>query len=315
MANPSTRQGLIDYALRELGHPVIEINVDDDQLEDRVDEGIQFYREFHYDAIEQIYLKVLCESSNITLDNSSNIFFAGETLTASTGETCTVSGFPSANVVQVQVLTGNIIAGANVTGSLSGRTANVISTYWGNLDSKSFDVSELVTGVTRIFPFSDRSSGLNIFDVRYQIMINDLYTLQSTDLVYYDMMMKHLQLINMMLVGQKPIRFNRHMNKIYVDASYYTDLRPGDYLIAECFRYLDPDVYTNVYNDMMLKRYVTALIKKQWGNNLKKFEGVQLPGGVTLKGQVIFDEAVEEIAKLEQEIRDTYEVPVMFQVG
>lgn len=314
MANPSTRQGLIDYALRSLGHPVIEINVDDDQLEDRVDQALQFYREFHYDSIEKVYLSVLCESSSITLDNSANVFGAGETLTASSGETCKVSGI-SGNVVTVQELTGNLSANITLTGATSGGTANVVSTYWGNLDSKSFDVSPLVTGITRVFPFTDRTSGLGVFDIRYQILINDLYTLQSTDLVYYDMMMKHLQLINNMLVGQKPIRFNRHMNKLYVDLSYYTDLRPGDYMIVEAYRYLDPDVYTDVYNDMMLKKYVTALIKKQWGENLKKFEGVQLPGGVTLNGQQIYNEAVEEIRLIEQEFRDTWEEPTMFQVG
>ena len=247
MANPTSRQGLIDYCLRKLGHPVIEINVDDDQLEDRIDEALGFYREFHYDAVELVYLKHQITQTDI--------------------------------------------------------------------DNQYLSINDAVTGVTKIFPFSNRTTGINIFDIRYQILINDLYSLMSTDLIYYSQVRQHLELINMMLIGQKPIRFNRHMNRLFIDMDWEEDVDVGDYIVIECYRILDPDTYTDVYNDRILKKYAAALIKRQWGANLKKFSGVQLPGGVQLNGQVIFDEAMQEIKEIEEETRNTYELPVDMFVG
>ncbi|MGA1047355.1 MAG: hypothetical protein ACO3UU_05055 [Minisyncoccia bacterium] len=247
MSNPTSRQGLIDYCLRKLGHPVIEINVDDDQLEDRIDEALGFYREFHYDAVELVYLKHQITQADI--------------------------------------------------------------------DNQYLTINDAITGVTKIFPFSNRTTGINIFDIRYQILINDLYSLMSTDLIYYSQVRQHLELINMMLIGQKPIRFNRHMNRLFIDMDWEEDVDVGDYIVIECYRILDPDTYTDVYNDRILKKYAAALIKRQWGANLKKFSGVQLPGGVQLNGQVIFDEAMQEIKEIEEETRNTYELPVDMFVG
>jgi hypothetical protein len=161
----------------------------------------------------------------------------------------------------------------------------------------------------------NKSTGTNIFDIKYQILINDLYTLMSTDLIYYTAVRQELELINQLLVGQKPIRFNRHMNRLHIDMDWVADVVPGTYIIVECWRILDPDVYTDVYNDMFLKRYATAQIKKQWGNNLKKFAGVQLPGGVTLNGEIIYQEATEEIRQIETEIQSRFELPVDMFVG
>lgn len=242
-----TRQGLIDYCLRKLGHPVIEINVDDDQLEDRIDEAIAFYREFHYDAVELVYLK-----HQITAENVTNQYLP---------------------------------------------------------------INDLITGVTKVFPFSNRTTGINIFDIRYQILINDLYSLMSTDMIYYTQVRQHLELLNQLLIGQKPIRFNRHMNRLFIDMDWQADVEVGDFLVIECYRILDPDTYTDVYNDRILKKYAAALIKRQWGANLKKFNGVQLPGGVQLNGQIIFDEASQEIKDIEEETRNTYELPVDMFVG
>jgi len=248
MSYPTSRELLKDYCLRRLGHPVIEINVDDDQVEDRIDDAFQFYREFHYDAIEKVYL-------------------------------------------QHQI------------------TAN-------NISDKYVTLSDAVVGVERVLPFSNKTtSGMNIFDVRYQILINDLYSIMSTDLIYYQQVKGQLQLIQDVLVGTKPVRFNRHMNRLYIDADWGQDFAVGDFVIVEAWRILDPSTYTDVYNDMWLKRYATALIKRQWGDNLKKFEGMALPGGVVLNGQRIFDEAVAEIDKIEQEIRNTWELPPDMFVG
>lgn len=248
MANPSSRQQLIDYCLRRLGHPVIEINVDEDQIEDRIDEAFQFYRDFHFDAVELVYLK--------------------------------------------QQVTANVKSDQYIT------------------------LSDAVTSVVRVLPFSSKTtSGVDMFDVRYQIVLNDLYSIQSTDLIYYDQVKTHLQLLQDMLVGQKPIRFNRHQNRLYVDIDWENDVDEGEYLIIEAYRILDPNTFTDVYNDGFLKRYATALIKQQWGNNLKKFEGVQMPGGVTLNGQKIYDEATQELEDLKDQVQNTYQLPVDMFVG
>ena len=247
MASVTSREQLKDYCLRQLGAPVIEINVDDDQVEDRIDDAFQFYREYHFDAVEKLYLK-----HEITANNISNQYI---------------------------------------------------------------EISNAVIGVERVFPFMNKSTGTNIFDIKYQILINDLYTLMSTDLIYYTAVRQELELINQLLVGQKPIRFNRHMNRLHIDMDWVADVVPGTYIIVECWRILDPDVYTDVYNDMFLKRYATAQIKKQWGNNLKKFAGVQLPGGVTLNGEIIYQEATEEIRQIETEIQSRFELPVDMFVG
>jgi hypothetical protein len=248
MAMPSSRQELIDYCLRSLGHPVIEINIDPDQIEDRIDEAFQHYREYHYDAVELVYLK--------------------------------------------QEVTANVISNQYVT------------------------LNDSITGVTRVLPFSSKTtSGMDMFDIRYQILVNDLYSLQSTDLIYYHQVRTHLQLIQDLLIGIKPIRFNRHQNRLHVDMDWNNDIKEGEFIIVEAYRILDPSTFTDVYNDGYLKQYATALIKRQWGINLKKFEGVQLPGGVTLNGQKIFDEAMEEIQILKDEVKSTYQLPVDFMTG
>lgn len=247
MANPTSRQGLIDWCLRRIGAPVIEINVDDDQVEDRIDEALQFYREYHFDAIEQVYLKHEVTEADIT------------------------------------------------------------NTY--------IDLTDAITGVSRVLPFTSRTRGIDLFDVRYQILLNDIYSIQSTDIIYYTQVMTQLQLLNDLLVGEKPIRFNRHQNRLHIDMDWGLDVVAGEFIIIECFRVLDPETYPDIYNDIYLKRYATALIKMQWGNNLKKFDGVQLPGGVTLNGQKIYDEAFEEAEAVRQEVDSRYQLPCDFFTG
>ena len=168
--------------------------------------------------------------------------------------------------------------------------------------------------VLRIFPFTDKS-GLNMFDMRYQLRLNDLYDFSSTSIIHYDMVLRHLDFLDHILVGEKPVRFNQYNNKLYVDMDWKTDISVGEFLVIECFRKLDPTVMTDVYNDIYLKRYTTALFKRQWGANLSKFNGVAMLGGVTLNGQQIFQEAQNDIEKLETEIRGTYETPVTYMIG
>lgn len=317
MANPSSRQGLIDYCLRELGHPVLEINVDDDQVEDRIDEALQFYREFHFDAVELVYLKQEITGSTLVLSTTNAASFtAGEKITGtSSGAYTFVVKSTANNTLSTKGTVGTFTVGETITGATSGQTSTVTSMTLGNYDNKYFDINDAVTGVVRVLPFSSRTRGMDLFDVRYQLLLNDLYSLQSIDMIYYSQVKTHLNLINDLLVGQKPVRFNRHQNRLYIDMAWETDVDVGEYMIVECYRILDPNTYTDVYNDMYLKKYATALIKKQWGNNLKKFEGVQLPGGVTLNGQKIYEEAVEELKELKDEVQNTYQLPVDFFVG
>ena len=269
MATPSTRETLKQYALRALGKPVIDINVDDDQLEDRLDEAFQYYAQYHYDGIRRTYLKyqyTQADYDRMTVD------------------------------------------GSNETA-----TKNSVSTTWK--EGQNFLICpESVVSVVNIFPFSDKGN-LNLFDVRYQLRLNDLYDFSSTSVINYDIVLRHLDFLDHILVGEKPLRFNQHDNRLYVDMDWKNDLQVGEYLIIECYRKLDPTTFTDVNNDIFLKRYVTALFKKQWGANLSKFNGVAMLGGVTLNGQQIFSEAQEDIRKLEEEIRGTYETPVTYMIG
>lgn len=313
MASPSTRQQLIDYCLRKLGHPVIEINIDDDQLEDRVDEAFQFFRQFHYDAVETVFLQCRVDASNVHVVSGGSAFEKDDIITASSGGTAKVIEVVSDTILNVTGMTGTFAVSDTITNGSA--NANITSYSKGSYDNKYFDVADAVVGIRQVLPFTSKSTGMSVFDIRYQILVNELYSLQTVDLIYYTQIKQHLELINMLLVGNKPVRFSRHTNKLYVDMSWGIDVNVGDYVIVECDRYLDPDVYTDVYNDMMLKKYATALIKRQWGNNMKKFDGVLLPGGVKLNGQQVYDEAVAEIEKLEEDIKTIYQEPVSFIVG
>ena len=318
MASVTTRQQLIDYCLRRLGHPVIEINVDDDQVEDRIDDAFQFYREYHFDAVEEVYLKAQVTASNIVLTTSTaNTFGVGEILTGQTsGVVSTVQSNNNGNIIFAFKTTEDrsFVAGETITAS-GGNSAVVASFTKGSFDNRYFEISDAVAGIKNVLPFFDRTSGINLFDIRYQMLVQDLYNLMSVDMIHYNMVQNHLRLINDLLVGQKPFRFNRHMNRLYVDMDWERDAGINDYLIVNCYRILDPATYTDVYDDIFLKRYATALIKRQWGENLKKFSGVQLPGGVTLNGQQIFEEALQEIQQIEEEMQSRFELPPMFITG
>lgn len=317
MANPSTRQELIDYCLRKLGHPVLEINVDDDQLEDRIDEAFATYRDFHFDAVEKVYLKEQITASTVQISGVNAASFTnGEKITGGTsGATAIVYGNIAANKMYVYKVSGTFTASETITGGTSGTTATLSSITLGNYDNRYITLSDAVISVSRILPFSSTTRGIDLFDVRYQILLNDLYSIQSTDIIYYSQVKTQLQLIQDLLVGIKPVRFNRHQNRVYIDMNWEDDVQIGEYIIVEAMRALDPNTFTDVYNDGWLKKYATALIKQQWGTNLKKFEGVQLPGGVTLNGQKIFDEATDEIQALKEEVQSTYQEPIDFFTG
>tara|TARA_Y100001970_G_scaffold288220_1_gene414935 strand:+ start:301 stop:1110 length:810 start_codon:yes stop_codon:yes gene_type:complete len=269
MATPASRANLKEYALRALGKPVIEINVDDDQLEDRLDEALQYYAQYHYDGIRRTYLKY-----QYTQADKDRIIADGSDETA---------------------------------------TKNGVSTTF--VEGQNFIVvPESVISVINIFPFSDKGN-LNLFDVRYQLRLNDLYDFSSTSIINYDIVLRHLDFLDHVLVGEKPLRFNQHDNRLYIDMDWKNDIDVGEFIIIECYRKLDPATHTDIFNDIYLKRYVTALFKKQWGANLSKFNGVTMLGGVQLNGQQIYTEALADVEKLEQEIRTTYELNPGIMIG
>ena len=268
MATPSTRETLKQYCLRNLGKPVIDINVDDDQVEDRIDEALQYFAQYHVDGVERMYLKYLVTADDITR------------MTTDASESV---------------------------------TENSVTTTYKRADN-FLVVPSSVISVINVFPLSDRAN-LNMFDVRYQLRLNDLYDFSSTSIVHYQMTMQHLDFLDHILVGEKPMRFNQLSNRLYVDMDWGTDITAGEYLIFEVYRKVDPDTYTDLYDDLYLKRYTTALIKRQWGQNLSKFSGTAMLGGVTLNGPELFSAAIDDQQRLEEEIRLNYEEPPHMQQG
>jgi len=321
MASPASRQGLIDYCLRKLGHPVVEINVDDDQVNDRIDDAFQYYQDYHYDAIERVFLKQQVTASRLTLATPvGHTFSKGEFVIGQQSgaqATVTVEGGTTSygTTLIIQDIIGTFNSSEVIIGNASNVSATLTAVTIGTVEQKYLERPEAVCGVIRVLPFTDQNSGLNMFDVRYQLRLNDMFDLLSTSIIYYEQVKQHLSLIEMLLVGNKSIEFKRHTNRLYINMNWGIDVKPGEFFVVECYRILDPNTYNDVYNDRFLKRYATSLIKRQWGENLKKFEGIQMPGGVTLNGQKIFDEAITEIENLEVEMRDTYTEPPNFMVG
>lgn len=317
MAHPSTRSQFKTYCLRKLGFPVIEINIDDDQVEDRIDEGLQFWHDYHYDGSYKMFMKHCITQADI--------------------------------------------------------------------DRQWIYAPDAVQFVTGIFPFDQSNASINMFDLRYQLRLHDLYDFTSVSYVSYEITMQHLRTLNLLFSGTPQFRFNRHQNRVYLDIDWTRDVHPGDFIIVECYRVLEPETITltgtvscnpssntvvgantkfdqeiaafdfitidgeqkqvgnidsptqltlvgpptqthigatvtiegtsDVWNDRFLKKYTTALIKRQWGANLKKFSGIQMPGGVTLNGQQIYDEAVQEIKEMEDEIYMMGSLPSEIFVG
>jgi len=246
MAVPATRNDFKEYCLRRLGKPVIEINVDDDQVEDRIDESLRYYWDYHFDGSEKVYYK-----HQVTADDKTNRYIT---------------------------------------------------------------LPENIIGAVNIFDIGDALNTNNMFNIRYQIALNDLYSLTSVSMVPYYMAIQHIQFLEYILVGKQPIRYNRHTDRLYLDMDW-NKLDDGHYLIVEAYQVVDPDTYTDAWGDRWLAMYCTAQIKRQWGNNLKKFGGMQLPGGLTFNGQQIYNEAQDELLALEKEMISSYSLPVTDMIG
>ncbi len=305
MARPNTRATFKEYCLRNLGKPVIDINVDEDQVEDRIDEAIQYFSQYHTDGVERMYLKYKVTADDKVRLRKNNDFTVFEEGTY-------------ADNIELESGTNTDLEGA---GDLLGEDGKAIHLESSNLVSTKYEenqnylvIPDSVLSVINIFPLSDRAN-LNMFDVRYQLRLNDLYDFSSTSIVHYELTMRHLDFLDHILVGEKPIRFNTLSNRLYIDMDWAEDIDADEYLIIECYRQLDPTQHTRMFDDIMLKRYATALIKRQWGQNLSKFNGTAMLGGVTLNGPELFSTAISEQQKLEEEIRLNFEEPPHIMQG
>ena len=247
MATPTTKATFKEYCLRKLGKPVIEINVDDDQVDDRVDEALRYWYDYHFDGSERIYYKHAITETDVA--------------------------------------------------------------------NKYITLPENIIGAVSIFSMGDPSiRSDDLFNIRYQIALNDLYTLTNVSLVPYYMVMEHLSLMTELLVGKQPIRYSRHKDRLHVDMDWNT-VAIGEFLLVEAYEVIDPETWTDAYNDRWLQNYATTLIKEQWGSNLTKFTGMSLPGGVQFNGEKIYDDAVAERRKLEDEMISSYSLPVLDMIG
>ena len=283
MASPSSRSELADYCRRQLGAPVLEINVADEQVDDIIDDAVQYFQERHFDGVSQAYLKY-----KITQDDIDRGRASMETNKKQTGITTTT-------------------ATADIVG-----TATTFS-YYEN--SNFLQIPPSVIGVTKIYHFDGTNTMTNnMFSVKYQMFLNDIYYWGATELLTYAMTKTYLEDINFLLTTEKQIRFNKRMDRLYLDIDW-DSVSKDDYLVIDCFRQLDPNDYSRVWNDSFLKKYTTALLKKQWGQNLLKFQGVKLPGGVELNGRQIYDDAEKDLEIIREQMSNTYELPPLDMIG
>ena len=279
MAQPSSREGLIDYAKRQLGFPVLEINVADEQFQDLLDDAIQIYQERHYDGIARMYLKY-----KITQDD----------------------------IDRGQARGGDSTLGITTTTTTS--TVGLSTTFDLEENNNYIQMPPSVIGVNQIFKVRSDTVYDGLFNIRYQLFLNDLYAFGSIDLLQYSMVQTKLEDITFLLNPNVRYRFNIRQDRLYIDVDW-AQINKDDYFVIDCFRILDPDDFTKVYNDQFLKRYFTALCKRQWGQNLIKFQGVQLPGGIQLNGRQIYDDGVAELAEIRAKMASDYEMPPLDMIG
>ena len=277
MAQPGSRSEFKQYCLRQLGAPVLEINVADEQCEDRIDDAIQYFHERHFDGVVRTYLKY--------------------------------------QITQADIDRGKATGGAGITTTTVDTTVGVTTQFSYTENSNYLAIPPEVLGVTKIFHF-DGSNTItnNMFSVKYQLFLNDIYYWGATELLSYAMVKTYLEDINFLLTTEKQIRFNKRQDRLYLDIDWGS-VSVGDYLIIDCFTLLDPSSYPRVWNDSFLKPYTVALIKRQWGQNMSKFQGVKLPGGIELNGREMYEDAEKELTRIREIMSNTYELPPLDMIG
>ena len=282
MAKPASRTQLVDYCLRKLGAPVLEINLDDDQIDDLVDDAIQLFNERHFDGVERMYLKYKITQDDIDRGSAKNTDGVGIVTTTATA---------------------TAVPGIGTT----------ITSNWYET-SNFLQVPDSVIGIEKIFKFDTSTISGGMFSIKYQLFLNDLYNFSSVELLQYAMTKSYLEDIDFLLTTDKQVRFNKRQDRLYLDIDWGSE-SVDNWIVLDCYRALDPTSFTQVYNDPFLKLYLTALMKRQWGQNLIKFRGVKLPGGIELNGREIFDDAEREIEGLRSRMSSEYELPPYDLIG
>ena len=275
MAKPTSRQELVNYCLRRLGAPVLEINIDDDQIDDLVDDALQLFYERHFDGVERMYLKYKITQEDVDRGSAKGTNGVGIVTTTGTSQGKTFNFYENSNFIQVP---------------------------------------DSVIGIEKIFKFDTSTISAGMWSIKYQLFLNDLYYFNSVELLQFAMVKTYLEDIDFLLSPDKQIRFNKRQNRLYLDIDWGAKAK-DTFIIIDCYRILDPNDFTKVYNDSFIKRYLTALIKRQWGQNLIKFRGVKLPGGVELNGREIYDDAEREIQSILDRMSMDYELPPYDFIG
>tara|TARA_Y100000994_G_scaffold180099_1_gene149024 strand:+ start:1063 stop:1905 length:843 start_codon:yes stop_codon:yes gene_type:complete len=280
MAQPSTRQGLIDYCLRKLGAPVLEINVADEQIDDAVDDAFQLFHERHFDGVARTFLKYQLTADDVSRGRAGGEGGAGITTTT----------------------TSTTIAGATVNFD-----------WYEN--SNFLQLPDSVIGIEKLYKFDSANVSNGMFSVKYQLFLNDIaFNLGYDGLLSYAMTKSYLEDIGFLLTTDKQLRFNKRQNRLYMDIDWGSAVA-GDYIVLDCYRIMDPNDFSNVYNDSFVKLYLTALLKKQWGQNLIKFKGAKLPGGIELNGREIYEDAEKELEAIKEKMMLEYEIPPLDLIG
>jgi len=279
VAKPSTRQGLIDYCLRQLGAPVLEINVADEQIDDLVDDALQYFNERHYDGVERMYLKYKVSQEDLDRGRAGGTDGVGIVTTTGT---------------------------SNISG---------ISTTFNFYETSNYiQVPDSVIGIEKIFKFDTSSISGGMFSIKYQLFLNDLYYFNSVELLQYAMTKSYLEDIDFLLTTDKQVRFNKRQGRLYLDIDWKSQSK-DTFFVIDCYRALDPEDFSKIYNDSFMKKYLTSLIKRQWGQNLIKFNGVKLPGGIELNGRQIYEDAQRELDDIKQRMTMEYELPPLDFIG
>ena len=280
MAQPASRTDLINYCKRQLGAPVLEINIADEQVDDLVDDALQYFHERHFDGVIQTFLKYKITQDDIDRGRGKG---------------------------------GNNPVGIVTTTATS--TVGISSTFSFEENSNFLQIPPAVLGINKIFRFDGSNTVTNnMFSVKYQLFLNDVYTFSSTEILSYAMTKRYLEDLDFALGTEKHIRFNKRQDRLYLDFDWGAASK-DDYLIIDCYRLIDPNDFTRVYNDSFLKKYLTALMKRQWGQNLIKFQGVKLPGGIELNGRQIYDDAEKDLEIIREQMSNTYELPPLDMIG
>ena len=282
MAKPQSRAEFKEYCLRQLGAPVLEINIATEQCEDIIDDAIQYFHERHFDGVAQVYLKYKVTQED--KDRGKGPAEDGVSGITTTSATATING------------------------------ASIQFDYEEN--SNYLEIPPEIIGVTKLFRFDGTNTATNnMFSLKYQLFLNDIaFNWGTTELLSYAMTRTYLSDIDYLLNTEKQIRFNQRMDRLYIDIDW-AEVNVGDYFIIDCWRALDPADYARVWNDSFLKPYTVALMKRQWGQNLLKFTGVKLPGGVELNGRQIYDDAEKDLERIRERMSETYELPPLDMIG